>query len=119
MPTASQTSAPSNDPMVALKTPYLGTFHAMAYFTHLELNSLLSQIKELFHLLSLANSSVIGISEMNFDSSFFNNEIAIEGYDLVRLFKKGVVSLISSSTLSLTVIKLTCVLIVLCCIVHD
>ena len=86
LPTASQTSAPSNAPMVTLKTPYLGTFHAMTYFTHLELNSLLSQIKELFHLLSLANSSVIGISEMNFDSSFLNNEIATEGYDLVRLF---------------------------------
>ena len=86
MPTASQTSAPSNAPMVTWKTPHLGTFHAITHFTHLELNSLLSQIKELFHLLSLANSFVIGISEMNFDSSFLNNEIAIEGYDLVRLF---------------------------------
>ena len=53
-------------------------------FTHLELNRILSKIEEIFHLVSLAYFTVIGIGETNFDSSFLNNEIASEGYDLIR-----------------------------------
>ena len=55
------------------------------YFIHLHVNVIEPKIEELRHLAKIANSSVIGISETEFDGSVLSNEAAVEGYNLRRL----------------------------------
>ena len=54
------------------------------YFIHLHFNVIEPKIEELRHLAKI-NSSVIGISETEFDGSVLSNEAAVEGYNLIRL----------------------------------
>ena len=55
------------------------------FYLYLNVNNLLPKIEEIGHLSELANVFVMGISERKLDGSVLNNEIIIEGYDLVRL----------------------------------
>ena len=54
------------------------------YFIHLHFNVIEPKIEELRHLAKI-NSSVIGISETEFDGSVLSNEAAVEGYNLIKL----------------------------------
>ena len=56
-----------------------------AFYLYLNANNLLPKTEEICHLSELANVLVMGISERKLDGSVLNNEIIIEGYDLVRL----------------------------------
>ena len=55
------------------------------HFIHLNINSLLPKIDELRHIARTSKVSVIGITETKLDESVLNNEINIEGYDILRL----------------------------------
>ena len=53
------------------------------HFIRLKVKNLLPKIEEIRYLAKLTNVSVLGITETKLDGSALNNEIAIEGYDLV------------------------------------
>ena len=55
------------------------------HFIHLNINSLLPKIDELRHIAKTSKASVIGITETKLDESVLNNEVSIEGYDILRL----------------------------------
>ena len=55
------------------------------HFIHLNINSLLPKIDELRHIAKETKVQVIGISETKIDNSVPNEEISIEGYDILRL----------------------------------
>ena len=52
--------------------------------TGLNVNSLLSKIKEMHCIAKLANATVTGLSETKLDNTVLNSELEIEVYDLVR-----------------------------------
>ena len=56
---------------------------------HSKVNSLLPKIEE-YHLAKLTNASVTDISETNLNGSILNNEVATEGYDIIRLDRGAV-----------------------------
>lgn len=55
------------------------------HFIHLNVISPLPNIEEIHHLVELANAFVIDISESKLDGSVLNNEVVIEGSDLIWL----------------------------------
>ena len=54
------------------------------HFGHPNVNSLLSKIEELTALAINTNISVLGITETNLDNSVSNQELKIDGYNLLR-----------------------------------
>ena len=57
------------------------------HFIHLNVNSLIPKIEEIRHLAKLTNASVIDTSEIKLDGSVLNNEVAIEGYDVIKVHR--------------------------------
>ena len=55
------------------------------HFIHLNINSLLPKMDELRQIAKTSKVSVIGITETKLDESVLNNEIDIEGYNILRL----------------------------------
>ena len=60
-------------------------FESRMHFIHLNFNSLLAKNEEMWHLVDLTNTSVIGISETKPDDSVLNSEIVIESFGLISL----------------------------------
>ena len=54
------------------------------HFLHLNINSLLPKVDELRNIAEKTRASVIGITESKLDSSIFDSEINIAGYDVLR-----------------------------------
>ena len=54
------------------------------HFGHLNINSLLSKIEELRALAFNKNISVLGITEVKLDNTVRNEELKIDGYNLLR-----------------------------------
>ena len=54
------------------------------HFGHLNINSLLSKIEELRTLAINTNISVLGITETKLDNTVSNEELKIDGYNLLR-----------------------------------
>ena len=55
------------------------------HFLHLNIHSLLHKTGKLRYITKTSKIAVIGISETRLDDSVLNDEISIEGYDLLRL----------------------------------
>ena len=51
---------------------------------HINIDSLLPKIDELWYIAKLSEATVIGISESKLDDSVLSSEIQIENYDLIR-----------------------------------
>ena len=54
------------------------------HFIHLNINSLLLKIDEVRNIAKVSGASVIGVSESKLDNSILNEELNIQGYDLLR-----------------------------------
>ena len=54
------------------------------HFAHININSLLPKIDELRHFIRNFNIAVLGNTESKLDTSIYNSEIQIEGYELLR-----------------------------------
>ena len=54
------------------------------HFAHININSLLPKIDELRYFIRNNNIAVLGITESKLDTSIYNSEIQIEGYELLR-----------------------------------
>ena len=54
------------------------------YFGHLNINSILTKIVQLRYLLINSNISVLGKTETKLDSTIHNEEVKIDGYNLIR-----------------------------------
>ena len=54
------------------------------HFVHININSLLTEIDELWHLTKTTYASVV-VSETKLNNSILSNEIQIEGYNILRL----------------------------------
>ena len=54
------------------------------HFIHININSLLPKIEELCRIACLSNAAVIRISELKLNSSLFDLEIEIDGYNILR-----------------------------------
>ena len=54
------------------------------HFGHLNINSILPKIKQLKSLLINSNPSVLRITETKLDNTVNNEEVKIDGYNLIR-----------------------------------
>ena len=54
------------------------------HFLHINVNSLLTKIKEIRLIAKNSKANVIGIAETKLDGTIFNAEVYIEGYSIVR-----------------------------------
>ena len=54
------------------------------HLLHININSLLPKIDELSSIAKETNAAIIGVTESKLDDSILNEEIKIEGYDLLR-----------------------------------
>ena len=54
------------------------------HLIHLNVNSLLPKIDGLGSIGKLTNATVIGLSETKLDNTVLNDELEMEGHDLVR-----------------------------------
>ena len=54
------------------------------HFLHLNVNSLLPKIDEVKLIANKYKATNLGISETNLDKTILDNELLIEGYDLIR-----------------------------------
>ena len=53
-------------------------------FIHLNVNSLLPKIHEIRQLAKRTNATIIGISETKLDKTIHDNEVNIDGYNIIR-----------------------------------
>ena len=53
------------------------------HFVHINTNSLLPKVDELWYIAKLSEAAIIGISESKLDDTFLSSEIQIENYDLI------------------------------------
>ena len=53
------------------------------HFLHINVNSLLTKIKEIRLIAKKSKANVIGITEIKLDGTIFNAEVYIEGYSIV------------------------------------
>ena len=54
-------------------------------FTQINIYSLLPKTDEVYYILNIANTSIIGKSESKSDEIIFSSELEVDGYDLIRL----------------------------------
>ena len=54
------------------------------HFLHINVNSLLTKIKEIRLIAKRSKAKVIGITETKLDGTIFNAEVCIKGYSIVR-----------------------------------
>ena len=54
------------------------------HFLHINVNSLLTKIKEIRLIAKNSKANVIGITETKLDGTIFNAEVCIKGYSIVR-----------------------------------
>ena len=75
-------------PNVASQLPDLNLWKAFKqkdlHFFHLNVNSLLQKIDEVKLIANKSNATILGISETKLDKTILDNELLIEGYDLIR-----------------------------------
>ena len=73
---------------------------------YLNVNSLLSKIEELRTLAFNKNISILGITETKLDNTFSNEELKIDGYNLLQSDRKknAVVGLLATSKTILIII---------------
>ena len=55
------------------------------HFIHININTLLPKIDEVYYIANLTNASIIWIRETNVDETIFSSELEVDGYDLVRI----------------------------------
>ena len=58
------------------------------HFLHLNINSILSKIEELKLIAHNSNAAIIGISETKLDNTVLDNEIEIQGYKILRSWRR-------------------------------
>ena len=54
------------------------------HFIHLDINSLMPKIDELWYIAKNSNAAVIGVSETKLDNTVSDSEVAEDGYNTVR-----------------------------------
>ena len=57
--------------------------HKGMHFLHLNVNSLLPKMYEVKMIANKSNATILGISETKLDKTILDNELLIEGYDLI------------------------------------